>query len=162
MAAAGPIRERMTWDQATEEDLATYEFLDAVAFSTVRGLIGLDNCKMAITGAAPIPAELIRWFRTIGIPLAEVYGMSENTGAMTFEREKVKPGTVGKAVPGSEVAIAPDGEVICRGGHVFGGYLNDPEDRPRRSTRTGGCTPATSARSIRGPRPCGSPIARRS
>jgi long-chain acyl-CoA synthetase len=53
--------------------------------------------------------------------------MSENTGAMTFERVRVKPGTVGTAVPGSEVAIAEDGEVICRGGHVFQGYLNDPE-----------------------------------
>jgi long-chain acyl-CoA synthetase len=69
----------------------------------------------------------VSWFRTIGVPLAEVYGMSENTGAMTFERVHVKPGTVGKAVPGSVVAIAEDGEVICRGGHVFQGYLNDPE-----------------------------------
>lgn len=125
--AAGPIREKMTWDEASEEELATYEFLDAVAFSTVRELVGLDQCEMAITGAAPIPAELIRWFRTIGVPMAEVYGMSENTGAMSFERFKVKPGTVGKAMPGSELAVFPDGEVCCRGGHVFAGYLNDPE-----------------------------------
>jgi long-chain acyl-CoA synthetase len=82
---------------------------------------------MAVTGAAPIPPSLITWFRTIGVPLAEVYGMSENTGAMTFEREKVKPGTVGPAIPGSELKIAEDGEVCCRGGHVFQGYLNDPE-----------------------------------
>jgi long-chain acyl-CoA synthetase len=125
--AAIPIKEKMTFGEATDEEISTYEFLDAVAFSTVRELVGLDQCEMAITGAAPIPADLIRWFRAIGVPLAEVYGMSENTGAMTFERVRVKPGTVGKAMPGSEVAIFPDGEVCCRGGHVFVGYLNDPE-----------------------------------
>ncbi len=125
--AATPIRERMTWDEATDEELATYQFLDDVAFSTVRELVGLDRCEMAITGAAPIPASLITWFRTIGVPLAEVYGMSENTGAMAFERVRVKAGTVGRAMPGSELAIFPDGEVCCRGGHVFRGYLNDPE-----------------------------------
>ncbi len=125
--AAGPIREKMTWGEASDDEIATYEFLDAVAFSTVRELVGLDQCEMAITGAAPIPADLIRWFRTIGVPMAEVYGMSENTGAMSFERVKVKAGYVGKAMPGSELAIFPDGEVCCRGGHVFDGYLNDPE-----------------------------------
>jgi len=53
--------------------------------------------------------------------------MSENTGPMTFERFKVKPGTVGKALPGVELEIFEDGEVCCRGGLVFQGYLNDPE-----------------------------------
>ena len=127
IAVGGPIREKMTWGEATDEEIATYEFLDAVAFSTVRELVGMDQCEMAITGAAPIPADLLRWFRTIGIPLAEVYGMSENTGAMSFERFKVKPGTVGLAMPGSDLAVFPDGEVCCRGGHVFQGYLNDPD-----------------------------------
>jgi long-chain acyl-CoA synthetase len=125
--AAIPIREKMTWGTATPEEIETYNFLDAVAFSTVRGLIGLDECQLAVTGAAPIPAELIRWFRAIGIPLAEVYGMSENSGPMAFEAHRVKPGTVGRAIPGCEIRIAEDGEVLCRGGHVFQGYLNDPE-----------------------------------
>ena len=127
VAAATPIREKMTWGTASDEELATYQFLDDVAFSTVRQLVGLDECTMAVTGAAPIPPSLITWFRTIGVPLAEVYGMSENTGAMTFAREKIKAGTVGPAIPGSELKIAEDGEVCCRGGHVFQGYLNDPE-----------------------------------
>jgi long-chain acyl-CoA synthetase len=127
VAAGMPIQEKMTWGTATEDEIATYEFLDAVAFSTVRALVGLDECEVAVTGAAPIPAQMISWFRTLGIPLAEVYGMSENTGPMTFERFKVKPGTVGKALPGVELEIFPDGEVCCRGGLVFQGYLNDPE-----------------------------------
>jgi long-chain acyl-CoA synthetase len=127
VAAAEPLREKITWGTATEDEVATYQFLDDVAFSTVRQLVGLDECEVAVTGAAPIPAQLITWFRTIGVPLAEVYGMSENTGPMTFERFKVKAGTVGKALPGVELAIFPDGEVCCRGGLVCEGYLNDPE-----------------------------------
>ncbi len=127
VAAGAPIKEKITWDEASEEEIATYQFLDDVAFSTVRGLIGLDEVRLAVTGAAPIPAELITWFRTIGVPLAEVYGLSETTGAMTFAAFKVKAGTVGPAVPGAEVALAEDGEVISRGGLIFQGYLNEPE-----------------------------------
>jgi long-chain acyl-CoA synthetase len=122
-----PLREKVTFGTATAEEAARLEDIDAEHFALVRALLGLDEVEMAVTGAAPIPAQLISWFRAIGLPLAEVYGMSENTGPMTFERYKVKPGTVGKAIPGTEVVIFPDGEVCCRGGHVFQGYLNDPE-----------------------------------
>jgi long-chain acyl-CoA synthetase len=125
--AAKPIVLRKAWGEATEEDHATYQFLDDVAFRGVRELLGLDECLIAITGAAPIPADLLMWFQAIGVPLSEVYGMSENAGAMTWAPMKIKPGTVGPAVPGTEVRIAEDGEVICRGPHVFQGYLNDPE-----------------------------------
>ncbi len=127
VAAATPIKERMTAGTATAEDIETYEFLDAVAFSTIRELVGLDQLEAAITGAAPIPAEMLAWFRTIGVPLSEIYGLSETTGPMTWERTTVKPGYVGVACPGVEVALAEDGEVICRGGNVFRGYLNQPE-----------------------------------
>ena len=99
VAAAAPIREKMTWGTATEEEIATYEFLDAVAFSTIRGLVGLDQLDAALTGAAPIPAEMLAWFRTIGVPLSEIYGLSETCGPMTWEPYKVKPGTVGVACP---------------------------------------------------------------
>ena len=82
---------------------------------------------MASTGAAPIPATIIKWFGAIGISLADGYGLSESTGVMTFERSRVKAGFAGRAVPGTEVALAEDGEVVCRGGNVFDGYLDDPE-----------------------------------
>ena len=127
VAAAIPIAEKLPFGDATDDEVATYEFLDAVAFSTVRELIGLDQCELAVSGAAPIQPDLVRWFRAVGIPFAEVYGMSENTGAMSFETKLIKAGTVGKAMPGSELEIFPDGEVCCRGGHVFAGYLNDPD-----------------------------------
>ncbi|HRW36416.1 MAG: long-chain fatty acid--CoA ligase [Acidimicrobiales bacterium] len=125
--AAKPIVLNKAWGRASDEELATLSFLDDVAFRGVRELLGLDECLVAITGAAPIPPDLLSWFQAVGVPLSEVYGMSENAGAMTWEPVKIKPGTVGPAVPGTEVALAEDGEVICRGPHVFQGYLNDPE-----------------------------------
>ncbi len=125
--AARPIALRRSWGTATEEDEATWAFLDEVAFRPVRTLLGLDEVEVGVTGAAPIPANLLMWFRAIGVPLSEVYGMSENTGLMTWTPERIKPGTVGPAAPDTTVAIAEDGEVICRGPHVFQGYLNDPD-----------------------------------
>jgi long-chain acyl-CoA synthetase len=125
--AAQPISLRMAWGTATDEDRATFQFLDDVAFRGVRELLGLDELDVAVSGAAPIPAELLAWYRAIGVPMSEVYGMSENTGPMTWTPYKIKPGTVGPAIPGCEVQLAEDGEVICRGGNVFLGYLGDPE-----------------------------------
>ncbi len=125
VTAATPIAEAVDWGRATSEQLATARGLDT-AFAPVREMIGLDQCEVAISGAAPIPAQVLRWFRAIGVPLCEVYGMSENTGPMTFAVRHVKPGTVGTAMPGTEVRLADDGEVLCRGGHVFAGYLDDP------------------------------------
>ena len=112
----------------------------------MRRLLGLDEVEFAITGAAPIPRELLQWFQALGVPLSEIYGMSETSGPMTWTPDRIKPGTVGPAIPGCEVRLADDGEVICRGGNVFPGYLDDPTRRRRPST-TAGCTPATSASS---------------
>ena len=127
VSAAIPISERRTLGTATEEDEATYKFLDDAAFAGVRGLVGLDAVEYAISGAAPIPAELISWYRAIGVPLSEIYGMSESTGPMTWEPTRVKAGTVGVAFPGTDCFLADDGEVCIRGGNVFLGYLDDPE-----------------------------------
>jgi long-chain acyl-CoA synthetase len=127
VAAAIPIAERRTLGEATAEDEATYEFLDSAAFGPVRSLVGLDAVEYAITGAAPIPPEMISWYRAIGVPLSEIYGMSESTGPMTWEPTRVKAGTVGVAFPGTDCFLAEDGEVCIRGGNVFQGYLDDPE-----------------------------------
>jgi long-chain acyl-CoA synthetase len=127
VATAIPIAERRTLGQATPDDDATYAFLDEVAFAPVRALVGLDAVEYAITGAAPIPPELISWYRAIGVPLSEVYGMSESTGPMTWEPNRVKAGTVGVAFPGTDCFLAEDGEVCIRGGNVFLGYLDDPD-----------------------------------
>jgi len=127
VAMAIPLVERRTLGTATAEDDATWKQLDDAAFAGVRALIGLDAVEFAITGAAPIPAELISWYRAIGVPLSEIYGMSESTGPMTWEPFRVKAGTVGVAFPGTDCFLADDGEVWIRGGNVFTGYLDDPE-----------------------------------
>jgi long-chain acyl-CoA synthetase len=127
LEAAQPIVEAMDWGTATQEQVDTYAFLDAVAFKPVRELLGLDNVITAVTGAAPLPADTLRWFRCIGVPLSEIYGMSESSGPMTWTATQVKPGSVGPAVPGCEVKLADDGEIICRGGNVFAGYYKSPE-----------------------------------
>jgi long-chain acyl-CoA synthetase len=97
------------------------------ALAGLRAQIGLDQCEIAMTGAAPIPFEILRFFRGLGVPLSEVYGLSETSGPMTWTPFRVKIGTVGPPLPGVEVTIADDGEVITRGGNVFRGYLNAPE-----------------------------------
>jgi long-chain acyl-CoA synthetase len=129
VAAALPIIEARRQGTITTDQQETWDFLDAVAFSTVRGLVGLDSLRLGITGAAPIPRQILEWFNALGIPLSEIYGMSETTGPMTWEAhpDRIKPGTVGPAIPGCEVRIADDGEVICRGDNVFQGYFKAPD-----------------------------------
>jgi long-chain acyl-CoA synthetase len=126
--AAKPLVEAIDWGRATDEQIAAYEAMDAAAFANVRAMLGLDQLECAITGAAPIPAELLSWFRAIRVPLSEIYGMSESSGPMTWTARRIKAGTVGPAIPGCEVKLAvEDNEIICRGGNVFQGYLDDPE-----------------------------------
>jgi long-chain acyl-CoA synthetase len=93
----------------------------------VRALLGFDACIAAVSGAAPLAVEIFDFFRGLGVPLSEVYGMSESTGLMTWDAHAVRAGTVGRTIPGLELELAEDGEVICRGGCVFRGYLDDPE-----------------------------------
>jgi long-chain acyl-CoA synthetase len=126
VAAALPIMDKMTMGTATKEEIETWEFLDAVAFSQVRPLVGLDEAQICISGAAPIPAEILAWFRAIGVPLTEGYGMSETTAVLTWSNA-AKPGFVGQAAAGVEMKLAEDGEVLARGGNMFEGYLGLPE-----------------------------------
>jgi long-chain acyl-CoA synthetase len=93
----------------------------------VRTLIGLDECVVAVSGAAPLLPEVFRFFRGLGLPLSEIYGLSETSGPTTWAPYRVRITTVGPAVPGVEVKLAPDGEVLTRGGNIFRGYLGAPE-----------------------------------
>lgn len=97
--------------------------LDSVALSKVREGLGMDKVTIAITAAAPINPDLVKFFMTIGVPLFELYGMSETTGpATTNVPGAFKIGSVGRALPGVEVTTAEDGELLMRGGVITQGY----------------------------------------
>ena len=100
----------------------------AIVHKKVKTAIGMDKARGAISGAAPISAELLEFFAGFDLPILEVYGQSEGTGPTTFNRPgATKFGTVGPAYPGCEVRLAEDGEVLLRGGNVFAGYYKNPE-----------------------------------
>jgi long-chain acyl-CoA synthetase len=99
-----------------------------LVFRNIRRMLGLDRCRLAFTGAAPIAPDLIRWYLALGIDMREVYGQTENCGVATvMPAEQVKLGSVGKAAPWGEVKISPHGEILIRGDFLFMGYLNQPE-----------------------------------
>ena len=127
VAAAIVIKAAERDGTATKEQLDTWAFLDAVAFANVRALVGLDAVVAAVTGAAAIPRIILEWYNAIGVPLSEIYGMSESSGPMTWSPNANRPGSVGQAIPGCDVVIAEDGEVMCRGGNVFNGYFRLPD-----------------------------------
>src|SRR3954451_457078 len=105
-----------------------YEKADSEVFSNLRGMLGLDSLEACNVGAAPTPPEVIQFFHAIGIPLAELWGMSETTGAGCCNpRETIKIGTVGPPAPDCEITLADDGEVLIRGPVVFPGYRNLPD-----------------------------------
>jgi long-subunit acyl-CoA synthetase (AMP-forming) len=90
--------------------------------------LGLDAARLAITGAAPCPAEVIEFWGALGLPLYEVYGMSETTGVATVNPPRaLRPGTVGVALPGVEVSLSDAGEVLMRGPVIMRGYRNRPD-----------------------------------
>lgn len=99
-----------------------------LVFRNIRRMLGLDRCRLAFTGAAPIAPDLIRWYLALGIDMREVYGQTENCGVATvMPSDRVKLGSVGKAAPWGEVMISPQGEILIRGDFLFMGYLNQPE-----------------------------------
>ena len=129
--AAIPIGGRAAEHRARGEELPAdlAKELEGVqpVLDLVRALLGLDQLKTAISGAAPLPQEVLLFFRATGVPMSEIYGLSETSGPMTWTPFRVKPGTVGPPIPGEEVMIADDGEVLARGCNIFRGYLNDEE-----------------------------------
>jgi long-chain acyl-CoA synthetase len=94
----------------------------------IAALVGLDEIKVAGTGAAPVAQEIIEFFWALGVPLYEFYGQSEDTGPTSWNRPgATRFGTVGPALPGVEVKLADDGELLVRGGNVVKGYYKEPE-----------------------------------
>ena len=94
----------------------------------IRKYLGIDRARWLSTAAAPIAPELIEWFWALGKPMYEVYGQTECTGLATANTpESYRIGSIGKAVPGTEVMLSNEGEILVRGPGVIRGYWNRPE-----------------------------------
>ena len=118
-----------------------WKVLDRTVGRILRRKLGLDQAKVLISGAAPISPALLRWFAGLGLPIGEVYGQTEDCGPATVGllvkgvRGSLRVGSVGKPLPGVEVSIAADEEVLVRGGSVCAGYWrNDAETTELLST----------------------------
>jgi long-chain acyl-CoA synthetase len=100
-----------------------------IVLNNVRKLIGIHRARFLVTGAAPISPDLVRWYLALGLPMLEVWGMTETCGASTgVPAQKMKPGSIGPAAAFNEVKLDPvTGEILVRGKNVFAGYLNLPE-----------------------------------
>lgn len=139
-ASAPPLRKKIAaWARKTglaagyaEQGKGSKPVLHPLAkklvFDKVRERLGLDRARICVTSAAPISKSTLEFFLSLGIPILEIYGMSECTGPATIsEPGDYRTAKAGKVFPGTEMKIAEDGEVCMRGPHVFKGYLKDPQ-----------------------------------
>lgn len=105
-----------------------YKLADRIVYSKVREALGLDACRIAISGAAPISHDTLEYFASLGVNIMEGYGLSETSAPTTISQPgEWKLGTVGKALPGTRIKIAKDGEILIAGPHIFIGYFKNEE-----------------------------------
>jgi long-subunit acyl-CoA synthetase (AMP-forming) len=110
------------------ERTAVESFADRMLMQKVRAKVGLEQCRYAVTGAAPISKQTLEFIWSLGIPVYEAYGMSESTGTTTISLpNNFRIGSVGRPLPGTEVKLESDGEICLRGPHVFKEYRDNPE-----------------------------------
>ncbi|GAB3658766.1 AMP-dependent synthetase/ligase [Ramlibacter alkalitolerans] len=112
---------------------------DLLVLANVRRMIGIARARFLVTGAAPISPELVRWYLALGVPMLEVWGMTETCGAATgMPPTRIKPGSIGPAAGYNAVRIAPGtGEIQVKGPNVFRGYLNQPQKTAETFTADG-------------------------
>jgi len=139
-ASAPPMRKKLVaWarkqglaagfaEQKGEARPLLYPIAKKIVFDKVRQRLGLDRARMCVTSAAPISRATLEFFLALGVPILEVYGMSECTGPATYSPpENYRTGKCGLVLPGTQLKIAEDGEICMKGPHVFKGYLKDAE-----------------------------------
>ena len=127
-AAIKKVKLEQAGEEVPEELAAAVAQADEAMFQHLRKALGLDEARSVNVGAAPTPVEVLEFFHAIGIPIGELWGMSETCGAATVNPpERVKLGTVGPPVAGVEIKLADDGEVMVKGDLVMAGYRNLPE-----------------------------------
>jgi long-chain acyl-CoA synthetase len=125
---ARAVRTAIDWSQAQDSGgpglllRAKHALFDRLVYGKLRAATG-GNCRASISGGAPLGTRLGHFYRGIGLTIYEGYGLTETSAAITANRiGELKIGTVGKLLPGNSMAVANDGELLVRGGVVFGGY----------------------------------------
>lgn len=127
MRACGAFADKSASQRSMKQKL-TYAFWYWIVLRALRNFIGLRRARIALTGAAPIPPAIVRYFRTMGVPLVEVYGLTETTGMILGQHpDRVVYGSVGEAILGLEYRVDGQGELLVRGDMVFAGYYKSPE-----------------------------------
>ena len=130
IGVGGRIADRVLAQQAVSSWLK-FQFRIAgwLALNNVRKLIGIHRARILFTGAAPISPDLIRWYLALGVPMLEVWGMTETAGGSSgVPAHRIKPGSIGPAAAFNDMKLDPaTGEIMVRGKNVFAGYLNQPE-----------------------------------
>jgi long-chain acyl-CoA synthetase len=137
-AALTKVRLEQKGEEVPEEIAAAAAQADEQLFSKLRAQLGLDEAVAVNVGAAPTPREVLEFFHAIGIPVGELWGMSETCGMGTCNPpEKIKLGTVGPPAPGVELKLDGDGEVLIKSDCVMRGYRNLPEKNAETITEDG-------------------------
>jgi long-chain acyl-CoA synthetase len=127
MRACGGFAQKSARQRSMKEKL-TYALWYWLILRALQNFIGLRRARIALTGAAPIPPAIVRYFRTLGVPLVEVYGLTETTGMILGQHpDRVVYGSVGEAIVGMEYRVDDQGELLVRGDMVFAGYYKSPE-----------------------------------
>src|SRR5688572_14860838 len=127
-AAIRKVELEQAGEPVPEDLAATVAQADEQLFSQIRAMLGFDEIAAVNVGAAPSPREVLVFFHAIGVPLAEIWGMSETCGAgASNPEERIKIGTVGLPSPGVELKLAEDGELLARSKVVMVGYRNLPD-----------------------------------
>src|SRR2546429_4710728 len=105
-----------------------WSLADRLVFRKIRKALGFDKIQVCVSGSAAVSPDMLRFFYGLGIEILEGYGLTETTAPATFNRPgEARFGTVGLPLPGVEIRIAPDGEILVKGGNVFAGYFKDPK-----------------------------------
>jgi long-chain acyl-CoA synthetase len=127
-AAIRKVQLEQAGEEVPEEIAAAAAAADEQLFAALRQNLGFDQFVAVSVSAAPIPVEVLEFFHAIGIPIGELWGMSETCGVITINPpDRIKLGTVGPPVPGVKVKVAEDGELLCQSPYVMPGYRNQPE-----------------------------------
>ena len=137
-AAVRKVRMEQHGEAVPDELAKQVAEADAEIFAGMRQMLGLDRVEAINVGAAPTPVEVLEFFHAIGLPLAELWGMSETCGAGAVNpKDRIRIGTVGPAAPGVELKLDSDGEVLVRSDVVMAGYRNLPEQTKQSFTDDG-------------------------